>query len=474
MESAQNPQKSARGKAVASQGKSPESKLNTGEISFVSFDSGTSNDTKRAVRVQAAKASAAARKATIAKKLAQQKRNVVGTEPAEASGPPKETLGQWDSRPASAKRKRTFTPASAQAGPSNDALRGNTALRGKGVARAPAPARTQRVDEVEDDQIKQAFAGAIIQRPQLPTSASSTDLASVGASHHHVVSEDDRPLTPPIPCNCFQCMPHLARYKRDSTEFSFSGVDYGNANAWLAGASGELPSTPLSLRSLSQIHTESADPFNCCPVPFFPIFDQLLHHMLTVFAPRGWPALKISRREGLNWEWFMQQHALAEPALFYVRLLFASGDLVRLKVMKPEISWWLQSLAVNMINEALRDPERATSDGLILAVGRISLHETLYGDLEAASTMHRPAQRLMIDMRGGMKALDYPLLVKRLMRWADRVMSMRSGTPRLLPDNEDLGNSTFSLEETLEVTHKWHPTLGQALRRKIAISDIVD
>ena len=47
---------------------------------------------------------------------------------------------------------------------------------------------------------------------------------------------------------------------------------------------------------------------------------------MKVFAPRGWPALKITNDQGMQWEWFMTQHALAEPALFYVRLLFATGD----------------------------------------------------------------------------------------------------------------------------------------------------
>lgn len=142
---------------------------------------------------------------------------------------------------------------------------------------------------------------------------------------------------------------------------------------------------------------------------------------MTVFAPRGWPALKITQKEGLHWEWFMTQHALSEPALFYVRLLFASGDLINLGVLNREVSFWLQAQAITAINEALQDPKRATTDALILAVGRIAMHEAFYGNKEAANRMHRPAQRRMIQMRGGMKALPFPDLVKRLMRWGDNV-----------------------------------------------------
>ena len=82
------------------------------------------------------------------------------------------------------------------------------------------------------------------------------------------------------------------------------------------------------------------------------------------------------------------------------------------------------------------DPTRSVSDGLILAVGRIALHECMYGNRDEANVIHRPAQRRMIDLRGGMTNLNFPDLVKRLMRWSDRVMSLQGNTPRLLPDDE--------------------------------------
>lgn len=192
---------------------------------------------------------------------------------------------------------------------------------------------------------------------------------------------------------------------------------------------------------------------------------------MTIFAPRAWPALKITDSEGLHWEWFMTQHALSEPALFYVRLLFASGDLINLKVLSPELSWWLQAQAVNAINDALSDPERATSDPLILAVGRIAMHEAFYGNKEAANGYHRPAQRRMIQMRGGMKALPFPGLVKRLMRWGDNVMAMRSGTERMLEDEEE--NNNFSVKQQVDFLEKLVPTEGRELRKKIKISDLL-
>jgi hypothetical protein len=170
----------------------------------------------------------------------------------------------------------------------------------------------------------------------------------------------------------------------------------------------------------------------------------------------------------------MTQHAMEEPALFYVRLLFASGDLIRLGALNREASFWLQSQAIKAINEALEDPRRSASDGLILAVGRIALHECMYGDRTASNAVHRPAQRRMIDIRGGMPKLGFPDLVKRLMRWADRVMSMQGNTGRFLPDDEDEGNATYGLRQTVEGYEAWAPPgSGQALRKRISIADLL-
>lgn len=167
----------------------------------------------------------------------------------------------------------------------------------------------------------------------------------------------------------------------------------------------------------------------------------------------------------------MTQHALAEPALFYVRLLFASGDLIRLKVLKPEISYWLQTQAIQSLNEALKDPDRAASDAVILAVGRIAFHEFLYGRKEAASAIHRAAQKRMIEMRGGMKKLPFPDLVKRLMRMTDNAMAIQTGTPRMLEDEPE--HEDFTMEQHVDAIGKWDPKTGQNLRKTIKISDLL-
>jgi len=193
--------------------------------------------------------------------------------------------------------------------------------------------------------------------------------------------------------------------------------------------------------------------------------------MLSVFGPKAWPTLGINAVEGRCWDIYMSQLALTEPALFYVRLLFATGDLLRLGAVSPKATYWLQGQAVQAINEALSDPKRATSDALILAVGRIAIHETLYGDRAAALYVHRPAQKRMVSMRGGMRALPYPELVKRLMRWGDTVMATLTATPRILEDEEEHKN--MDMRQTLDVLAKWSPYHGKNLAKKITIDQLL-
>ncbi|KAF2162061.1 hypothetical protein M409DRAFT_58517 [Zasmidium cellare ATCC 36951] len=286
---------------------------------------------------------------------------------------------------------------------------------------------------------------------------------------------------PDTPCQCKQCrskrriantplgavsstqyvVPERRKRMADGSEKPMAFVGGGDM-AMLTPPSSPAPSPDRG----------RADPFNCYPVPYQPWFDHILHHMMTVYAPRGWPALKITDEQGVKWEWFMTQNALSEPALFYVRLLFGSGDMIKLGTVRSEIMYWLRAQAIKAINDALAEPSRACSDAIILAVGRIALHEHMYGDKHASAHVHRPAQKRMIEMRGGMKALEFPELVKRLMRWSDRIMAVGSGTERLLEDDES--NPNFTLRESVGAIERWAPHEMPGVRSKIRISDLVN
>ncbi|QIX02294.1 hypothetical protein AMS68_007811 [Peltaster fructicola] len=394
----------------------------SGTISFVAFDGSSSDANKKAVRKQAALASAAARKATIAKKVAKQK------EQDQKQREKTRTIEE----PANVKRKR--------------ALEGSWQ---SGVSIIPTKKTKEPVDYQRRDKSRPRIVTAYLDPPSSPDEKetdwpgwrrTSTEgaAASVLSTSTEVPSSYSRQIMP-----------------LRTTGWAVLSNDYEQIEQ------SQLPPTPESLASPGCSSASMMDPFSHYPVAYHPVYDRLLHHMMTIFAPRGWASLKINTTEGLAWERFMTQHALAEPALF---LTWRAGQNVVVA---------LRGLAIKAINEALTDNNRCISDGLILAVGRIAFAESLYGDKAAANHTHRPAQRRMIDLRGGMAALDFPPLVKRLMRMTDRIMSIQGGTARLLPDEEEAGHAAFDMKATVNVMEDWAPQEARAMRKKIAIADLI-
>lgn len=423
-----------------------------GGISFVAFEAGISKDARKAVRVQAAKASAQARKNTIARKLAAQKqeeedeaeRAKKAVEPVKKSHPVKVKVeDNSGSRSSALAREPQINLLAPQAYPERQPV----------AATSPSSASSTSSRVLYDSDTD-------LSRPSCPNTPAVT---------HNTVGSTA--LEPRLrkPCNCRRC--NQITPASSAATSPFSEIDFEPAVC-----DQQKTMSIISRYSVPRPETISPgrhDPFSCYPVQWQPWYDGLLRYMMTVFAPRAWPVLDITSAQGQRWEWFMTQHAMAEPALFYVRLLFASGDLIRVGALNRECSYWLQSQAIKVINEALADPRRSCSDGLILAVGRIALHECMYGDRAASNAIHRPAQRRMIDMRGGITSLGFPDLVKRLMRWADRVMSMQGATKRFLPDDEDEGNSTYGVKQSVDGFEAWAPETGQALRKKITIADLL-
>jgi hypothetical protein len=84
---------------------------------------------------------------------------------------------------------------------------------------------------------------------------------------------------------------------------------------------------------------------------------------------------------------------LTEPALFYTSLFLATGIPVSNGQLSIDKALWLRGQAVKALNEALDDPKRAISNAVISAVGKIALHEHIYGDRQATHRIHRPAQQ---------------------------------------------------------------------------------
>ncbi|SMY18746.1 unnamed protein product [Zymoseptoria tritici ST99CH_1A5] len=213
------------------------------------------------------------------------------------------------------------------------------------------------------------------------------------------------------------------------------------------------------------------DPFNCYPVHYHPWYDQIMPHTKSYASLYPRPLLNVLRSDGFEWECYMTQTALAEPALFYVRLVFGGGVLVQLDTIPLAYTGYLHAKSVRAIQEALQDPKRATSDANIIAVGRLALYEHLFGDRRAARNIHRPAQRRMIGLRGGMKDLTVPDFLRPMMRGCDVLMAVGSDNVLFL---EDDNVPNLSVRETFGAATHWAPHEMPDIRRKINVSDLVN
>lgn len=106
---------------------------------------------------------------------------------------------------------------------------------------------------------------------------------------------------------------------------------------------------------------------------------------------------------------------------------------------------WLRGKTIQAINDALNDPQRATSNALIVAMGQLALHEHIYGDRALAHKGHRLAQQKyaiaqlrptnradpkfsrMIELRGGIFKCALPYFTLQVMIWYDKLMAAEAG-----------------------------------------------
>lgn len=124
-----------------------------------------------------------------------------------------------------------------------------------------------------------------------------------------------------------------------------------------------------------------------------PYFTWLLNHWYgdCMLNTRALDAFQPKQIEAYgNWS---RGFELGEPALLYASLFFASGTpTARTKISDTE-RLWLRGEAVKALNEALDHPMRATSNAIIMAVGKVAMYEFMHGDRQAAQQVHRVAQR---------------------------------------------------------------------------------
>ncbi|KAF2722697.1 hypothetical protein K431DRAFT_195012, partial [Polychaeton citri CBS 116435] len=120
---------------------------------------------------------------------------------------------------------------------------------------------------------------------------------------------------------------------------------------------------------------------------------------------------------------WVQRTTMSDPAYFFKNIHSAAGDLTQRNLLSPKLYRWLQVQCIAAIQEAVADERRQRAPGVILAVGRIALSEITLGDQAVGQQIHRPAVVKMIELAGGVEALNLPKVVREHLFWAERLMA---------------------------------------------------
>ncbi|KXT02706.1 hypothetical protein AC578_5424 [Pseudocercospora eumusae] len=204
------------------------------------------------------------------------------------------------------------------------------------------------------------------------------------------------------------------------------------------------------------------DPFLTYPVRYRKWYGQLLNYWYQVVLPRSSRVIKASRPELEAYTIWSRRQELSEPVLFYTSLFFASGIPVAEGLFPLSAALWLRQKTVKAMQDALGDPARATSIPVILAVGRIALHEHIYGNRQLAHSVHRPAQLRMIEMRGGLANLGLPSTTVQLIVWTDSLLAAETGSQPYFADvAQRLAIPSYTPQEAMRVTNFSSPNRTQ-------------
>lgn len=134
---------------------------------------------------------------------------------------------------------------------------------------------------------------------------------------------------------------------------------------------------------------------------------------------------------------------LSDPALTLSILLAAIHHklmLARTAHTYPREMMVLRSFALSAINQAIEEPERATSDQLCFCVANMATYEAFMGTREAA-LVHLGGLEKMVNMRGGLDKLGLGGMLEKTIKWCDIGCSGVFGTPLVFAARDERGNS---------------------------------
>jgi hypothetical protein len=133
--------------------------------------------------------------------------------------------------------------------------------------------------------------------------------------------------------------------------------------------------------------------------------------------------------------------ALSEPSVFQVVMLLAASSNAMLhgqSVLQPNLLS-LKAKSIRSINEGLRDPSRAQSDHIIMAVAKMAVYEAMYGSLRTYK-VHMGGLLRMLECKmkmGHDTNLGTNGMLTRICFWIDDNLAALLGVPRYLTSLEE-------------------------------------
>lgn len=173
----------------------------------------------------------------------------------------------------------------------------------------------------------------------------------------------------------------------------------------------------------------SLDPFGSFSVVWKDWYDNLIYHVRTICAPDAWALFSITPSQGNELLQYIYQEAMKEPAFFYSHLLFHSDEAICRGLISRHKYYWLRQKALEELRKALDDEPRATSSGIILAIGHIMLHDYLRCSDKSAAMVHVLPYRYLIHKCGGLDNLGFPQIISQMTLLSDDLISEHAQAP---------------------------------------------
>ncbi|WPH01332.1 Hypothetical protein R9X50_00417200 [Acrodontium crateriforme] len=285
-------------------------------------------------------------------------------------------------------------------------------------------------DETEHSQTKSSrsvvrSAAAVYSHRVAPRRGSRIAKAARRGQNHGMASFDS------IPTALAACTP--ARSPSSDEELPLSSSE--STETSLAHRDAHYGPQPTLYYTL--LDKGRSDPFYTYPVEHHKWFDWLFEFWYGYVLPLGKPHIRANDEILAEYTHWSRRQEISEPCLFYTSLFLATGIPVTRGLITIEAALWLRGMAVKTLQEALNDPDRALTNATISAVTRVALHEHIYGNRQLSQDVHRPAQKRMIAMRGGLEAVGMPDSVLHMMAWSDAIMAAESSTPSNFTEYSD-------------------------------------